>query len=75
MAQKKLTKEQKAQKRLANMSLFAGVSAFIAAYSGALLKRRWISKIFTFLAGASVFMVALLTKEEGVEAPATDVDD
>lgn len=37
--QQKLTKEQKKGKTLASMSFTAGLAAFIAAYSGSVLKR------------------------------------
>lgn len=76
MAKKqKLTKEQKKGKTLASMSFTAGLTAFLAAYSGSVLKRPLLSKCFTFLAGAMVFLTALFTQDPGVDADATDVDD
>jgi hypothetical protein len=57
------------------MSFTAGLAAFIAAYSGSVLKKSFLSKVFTFLAGAMVFMTALFTQDKGVDADATDVDD
>ncbi len=75
MAKQKLTKEQKKAKNLAAMSFTAGLSAFIAAYSGSLLKKSLLSKVFTFLSGAMVFLVAMKTQEPGVDAEATDVDE
>ncbi|MBO7682499.1 MAG: hypothetical protein ILO43_06025 [Clostridia bacterium] len=71
----KLTREQKKGKTLASMSFTAGLAAFIAAYSGSVLKKGILSKFFTFLAGAMVFMTALFTQDKGVDADATDVDD
>ena len=50
-------------------------AAFIAAYSGSVLKKSFLSKAFTFLAGAMVFLTALFTQDKGVEADATDVDE
>ena len=73
--QQKLTKEQKKGKTLASMSFTAGLAAFIAAYSGTVLKKSFLSKAFTFLAGAMVFLTALVTQDKGVEADATDVDE
>ena len=73
--QQKLTKEQKKGKTLASMSFTAGLAAFIAAYSGSVLKKGFLSKVFTFLAGAMVFMTALFTQDKGVDADATDVDE
>ena len=76
MAKKqKLTKEQKKQKTLASLASTAGLTAFVAAYSGAVLKKQGLSKVFTFLAGTMVFLTALFTKDPGVEAEATDVDE
>lgn len=73
--QQKLTKEQKKGKTLATLASTAGLTAFVAAYSGSVLKKPLLSKCFTFLAGAMVFVTALFTQEPGVEAEATDVDD
>ncbi len=73
--QQKLTREQKKGKTLASMSFTAGLAAFIAAYSSAVLKKSGLSKVFTFLAGAMVFLTALFTQDKGVDADATDVDE
>ncbi len=51
MAKQKLTKEQKKGKTLASMSFTAGLAAFIAAYSGSVLKKSFLSKAFTFVEG------------------------
>ena len=44
MAKQKLTREQKKGKTLASMSFTAGLAAFIAAYSGSVLKKSFLSK-------------------------------
>lgn len=75
MAKQKLTKEQKKGKTLASLASTAGLTAFIAAYSGAVLRKPLLSKCFTFLTGAMVFLTAIFTQDPGVEADAKDVDD
>lgn len=72
---KKLTKEERKGKTLAALASTAGATAFLAAYSGSVVKMRKTSKFLTFLAGAMVFITALFTQDPGVEAEATDVDD
>ena len=57
------------------MSFTTGLAAFIAAYSGAVLQKSGLSKVFTLLTGAMVVLTALKTGDEGVEAPAQDVDE
>lgn len=65
MAKQKLTKDQKKGKTIATMGFTAGLAAFIAAYSGSVLKNNVLSKAFTFLAGALVFCTALATQDDG----------
>ncbi|MBO4382698.1 MAG: hypothetical protein J5847_01250 [Clostridia bacterium] len=59
----KQTKEQKGQ-TLVTMSFAAGLAAFMAAYSGAVLKKGFLSSFFTMLAGAMVFLTAKFTQED-----------
>lgn len=49
MAKQKLTREQKKGKTLASMSFTAGLAAFIAAYSGSVLKKSFLSKVLSLI--------------------------
>ncbi len=64
MTKQNLTNKQSKDKTLVTLGSTAGLAAFMAVYSGTVLKKSGLSSAFTLLTGAMVFLTARFTQED-----------